>query len=33
MKKLSILLLAFGLIFNSCGRELYIKSEASLDAT
>ena len=33
MKKLSILLLAFGLIFNSCERELDIKSEASLDAT
>lgn len=32
MKKLSILLLAFGLLFTSCENELDIKSEASLDA-
>lgn len=33
MKKLSILLLAFGLLATSCEKELEIASEASLDAT
>lgn len=32
MKKLSILLLAFGLLFTSCENELDIKSEIALDA-
>ena len=32
MKKLSILLLAFGLIFNSCERELDIKHDDAANA-